>query len=173
MKRVLLTGMSGTGKSTLIGALAARGYKAVDADAEDWSEWVKVDGNPTFANPGHDWRWREDRIRRLLEAEDSEILFVSGCAENMVKFYSQFDHIILLSVSVPIIAERLAGRRNNPYGKRPEELDRVLEHKRIVEPKLRRAAGHEIDTSAPLGEVVGNVLELLDLPERSVATGQR
>jgi hypothetical protein len=90
----------------------------------------------------------------------------------MVKFYSQFDHIILLSVSVPIIAERLAGRRNNPYGKRPEELDRVLEHKRIVEPKLRRAAGHEIDTSAPLGEVVGNVLELLDLPERSVATGQ-
>lgn len=34
----LLTGMSGTGKSTLIGALAARGYKAVDTNAERWCE---------------------------------------------------------------------------------------------------------------------------------------
>ena len=32
MKRVLLTGMSGTGKSTVINELAARGYKAVDID---------------------------------------------------------------------------------------------------------------------------------------------
>jgi predicted ATPase len=32
MKRVLLTGMSGTGKSTVIKELAARGYKAVDTD---------------------------------------------------------------------------------------------------------------------------------------------
>ena len=40
MKRVLLTGMSGTGKSTLTSKLAARGYKAIDADADEWSEWV-------------------------------------------------------------------------------------------------------------------------------------
>jgi hypothetical protein len=32
MKRVLLTGMSGTGKSTVINELTARGYKAVDTD---------------------------------------------------------------------------------------------------------------------------------------------
>ena len=32
MKRVLLTGMSGTGKSAVIRELAARGYKAIDGD---------------------------------------------------------------------------------------------------------------------------------------------
>jgi hypothetical protein len=32
VKRVLLTGMSGTGKSSVIQALAARGFKAVDTD---------------------------------------------------------------------------------------------------------------------------------------------
>ncbi len=162
MKRVLLTGMSGTGKSALIGELASRGYKAVDADAEEWSEWLKVDGNPTGANPGSDWQWREDRIQRLLNTEDSEVLFVSGCAENMVKFFPQFDHIVLLSVPAPIIVERLAERTNNPYGKRPEEVERVLEHLRVIEPRLRRAAGHEIDTSVPLGEVVEEVLGLLE-----------
>ena len=34
VKRILLTGMSGTGKSKVIGELAARGYKAVDADCD-------------------------------------------------------------------------------------------------------------------------------------------
>lgn len=154
--------MSGSGKSTLIDELGNRGYRAVDLDAPEWSEWVKVEGNPTGANPGHDWRWREDRVQRLLATEKSEILFVSGCAENMVNFYSQFDEIVLLSAPVSIIVERLTSRTNNPYGQRPEELDRVLEHMRTIEPKLRRRAGHEIDTSAPLDEVLEKVLTLAD-----------
>jgi hypothetical protein len=40
MKRVLLTGMSGTGKSTVINELSARGYKAVDTDYHGLSELV-------------------------------------------------------------------------------------------------------------------------------------
>jgi dephospho-CoA kinase len=32
VKRVLITGMSGTGKSTVIAELAARGYNAADTD---------------------------------------------------------------------------------------------------------------------------------------------
>jgi hypothetical protein len=32
VKHVLITGMSGTGKSSVVEALTARGYKAVDAD---------------------------------------------------------------------------------------------------------------------------------------------
>lgn len=43
MKRILLTGMSGTGKSTVISELAARGYKAVDADSDEFSQWVEVE----------------------------------------------------------------------------------------------------------------------------------
>jgi putative protein kinase ArgK-like GTPase of G3E family len=38
VKRVLLTGMSGTGKSTVIGELATLGYKAIDTDADEWSD---------------------------------------------------------------------------------------------------------------------------------------
>ncbi len=62
MKRVLITGMSGTGKSAAVAELVARGYNAVDLDSDEWSEWVPVDGNPTGANPGHDWMWREDSV---------------------------------------------------------------------------------------------------------------
>ena len=56
VKRVLLTGMSGTGKSTLIGELAAHGYKAVDLDADEWSEWVEVArSSGTPHHPRHPW----------------------------------------------------------------------------------------------------------------------
>jgi dephospho-CoA kinase len=161
MKRVLLTGMSGTGKSTVILELAARGYKAVDADAEGFSEWVETDGNPTGAREGKDWRWREDKVQELLDTEDAAVLFVSGCAENMGKFFSRFDHIILLSAPPDVIVERLEARGNNPYGKRPEEVAQVLHNLQTIEPRLRRVAGHEIDTSAPLDEVIGKIQRAL------------
>jgi adenylate kinase family enzyme len=116
LKRVFLTGMSGTGKSTVIDTLAARGYKAVDLDDPLWS---KYDANG-------EWVWREDRVRDLLSAEDADILFVSGCAENQVSFHPRFDDIILLSAPAGVIIERLMSRTNNPYGKDPVERAEVL-----------------------------------------------
>jgi len=159
--------MSGTGKSTLIGKLAALGYKAVDVDGDEWSEWVEVELNDptspgTPVEPGRDWVWREDRIQDLLSTEDADVLFISGCAKNMVKFYPQFDHIILLSAPAAVVVERLADRTTNPYGKRPEEVARVLSLLQTVEPLLRKAAGHEIDTSVPLEQVVAKVLQFVD-----------
>jgi shikimate kinase len=167
VKRVLITGMSGTGKSTLIGELAGREYKAVDVDANKWSEWVEVEfiGDPTSGEspvePGRDWIWREDRIQDLLSTEDADVLFISGCAANMVKFYSQFDHIVLLTAPAALIVDRLATRTSNPYGKRLEEVARVLGLLQTIEPALRIVAGHEVNTSVPLNQVVAKVLQLV------------
>jgi predicted ATPase len=54
---VLLTGMSGTGKSTVLAELARRGHRTVDTDEEEWSEQVPLpDGG------GFEQLWREERI---------------------------------------------------------------------------------------------------------------
>jgi len=163
MKRVLLTGMSGVGKSTLICELAARGFKAVDTDTDEWSEWATVAGDPdgsgSLTEP--DWVWREDRIQRLLSTEDADVLFVSGCKSNQGKFRAQFDHIVLLSAPTPLLIERLAARTTNPYGKHPDELARILGYVLTVEPMLRRVASLEMDTSAPVEQIVEAVLSLV------------
>ena len=165
MKRILLTCMSGTGKSTVIGELAARGYKAVDADCDEFSEWVEFNGDSGSFGPAvevdRDWVWREDRIQDLLSTEDTDVLFLGGCAENMRKFFPQFDHVILLSAPADVIVERLCTRTNNPYGKHPDEITRVLGLVETVEPLLRHAAGHEIDTNACLEDVVATLLQLV------------
>jgi dephospho-CoA kinase len=149
VRRVLLTGMSGTGKSSVVRALAARGYKAVDTD-DGWSEPL----------PDGRQRWREDAIRALLDTEDAEVLFVAGCEENQAQFHARFDHIILLSAPPETLAKRLAARTGNRFGKEPEELRRVLEDVRNVEPLLRRVADHEVRTTVPLDQVVTTVLRI-------------
>ena len=162
VKRVLITGMSGTGKSTVIAELAARGYNAVDTDYGGLSEVVSVPHDQeTGIGRGQDWVWREDRIQALLAAAGTDVLFLAGCAPNQGKFYPQFDHIILLSAPAPVIVERLTTRTNNPYGSSPADITRTLDMLHTIEPLLRRVAGHEVDTSVPLDQVVTRVLQLV------------
>ncbi|HEV2073086.1 MAG TPA: AAA family ATPase [Thermomicrobiales bacterium] len=164
MKCVLLTGMSGTGKSTVIKELSDQGYRAIDTDYDGLSELVAVpDDELTGLEPGQDWVWREDRIQALLSTHDVDVLFLGGCSPNQGKFYPKFDHIILLSAPAEALVDRLATRTNNPYGKQPEEVARVLQLQHAIEPLLRATATHEIDTSIPLDQVVAKVLEYADV----------
>jgi len=149
VRRVLLTGMSGVGKSTLVHELVARGHKAVDADY-GYCE-VLPDGRQ---------RWREDAVEQLLDTEDAPVLFLAGSEENQVRFHPRFDVIVLLTAPLATLVERLDTRTNNPFGKAPEERERFLADVAEVEPLLRRVADHVVDTDAPLPAVVAAVLRV-------------
>jgi shikimate kinase len=151
MKRVLITGMSGTGKSSLLQDLASRGYQTVDTDYGDYYE--TIDGERL---------WREDRIAALLSEHPDDLssaLFVQGTTRNQALFYPRFDHIVLLSAPADVLVERLTTRATNPYGKNRAELAETLGYLQTVEPLLRAAATVEVVTTVPVEQVADLVLQ--------------
>lgn len=161
MKRVLITGMSGTGKSAVIEELLARGYRAHDLDTPEWSEWIDADPSDVLTpSRGKDWVWREDRVRALLSASGDGKLFISGCAENMGLFFPLLDTVILLSAPVATLTERLAARPVDRYGHAAEERRKVADLTSTIEPLLRQSADGEIDTRRPVQATVDEVLRL-------------
>jgi dephospho-CoA kinase len=146
---VFVTGMSGTGKSSVLAELARRGHRAVDTD---YAGWIR-EAPPSEGRPSEPL-WDEERIDALLGETGDGVLFLSGCVANQGTFYSRFDAVVLLSAPAEVILERIAGRDTNDYGKTDEQRAFVLEDLTVVEPVLRARATAEIDTRAPLDEVV-------------------
>ncbi len=154
MAKILITGMSGTGKSTALRHLERRGHATVDTDTDAWSRWV------TLPDGSADWIWREQAITDLLSGHGEGHLFVAGCKTNQGRFYPLFDHVVLLSAPAQVLLARIAARTDNPYGKRDEERDAILEHLAVVEPLLRATATAQIDATAPVEQVVRRLEEL-------------
>lgn len=152
MPKVLVTGMSGTGKSSVLAELARRGHRVVDTDYGGWCEDV------TAPDSGETERlWNEGRMRTLLADDAQDTLVVSGCTANQGRFYDRFDAVVLLTLPAQVLLERIASRATNPYGKGPGERERILRDLHTVEPLLRATSTVELDARRPLQEIVDAV----------------
>lgn len=149
---VLLTGMSGTGKSALVHELRRRGFTAYDADEDGFSE----------PRAGGRWGWRTDRVADLLVEAPDRPAFFAGCSEEQAEL--PFDLRVLLTAPRPVLVERLQTRSGNSYGRDRAELSQVLADLVEVEPLLRRSADLVLCTTAPTAEVadllLGRIAEL-------------
>ena len=142
---VLLTGMSGTGKTALVHELRRRGYTAHDADEDGFSE-PREDGR---------WGWRPDRVADLIARASEQPAFFAGCSEEQADL--PFDLRVLLTAPSSVLVERLRAR--NGYGRDGAELSQVLGDLADVEPLLRRSADLVLTTTAPTAEVADALLE--------------
>lgn len=146
-----MTGMSGTGKSSVLEKLRLLGFQTVDTDERDWTEWSEADGG---------YVWREERIAELLADDEGPSLYVSGTVSNQGRFYDRFDAVVLMCAPADVLLSRIENRTTNPYGKTAAQRDLILRHLAEIEPLLRRTCTHEIDATQPLAEVVTQLAEL-------------
>jgi dephospho-CoA kinase len=146
MARMLVTGMSGAGKTTVLDELRRRGHRTVDTDELGW---VLPDGT-----------WDEPRMAGLL-AHHSDVV-VSGTVENQGRFYDRFEHVVLLSAPVEVLLERVRTRTNNPYGRLEHQRAEIVHYVQTVEPLLRAGSTLELDGRRPVAELADVLEKLLD-----------
>jgi shikimate kinase len=151
MRRILVTGISGTGKTSVLMELGERGFDVVDTDLGGWTMWSDAEDG---------YVWHEKRITELLRREGGGTLYVSGTVSNQGSFYRYFDAVVLLHASADVLLRRIAKRETNHYGKSPEERDLILRHLAEVEPLLRATCTHEVDATAPLEVVVAQLVAI-------------
>ena len=154
MSRVLLTGMSGTGKTTVLAELDRRGHTTIDTD---YGGWVLPDGT-----------WDEPRMDRLLSSQPDVV--VSGTVQNQGRFHDRFEHVVLLSAPVEVLIERVRSRSNNPYGKTSRQQAEIAGYAATVEPLLHQGATVELDARRPASEVADVIEDLLTRSPESRTT---
>lgn len=150
MTAMLLTGMSGAGKSTVLAGLARRGWETVDSDQGGWIEIVA--GEPL---------WRIERIDALLDHRRSVPLVVAGAVANQGLRRGRFDAVVLLTAPLGVLLDRVSSRAPGEYGSSEEDRTRIARDVAEVEPLLRASATHVVDSTAPVVQVVDAVAAVL------------
>ena len=166
--KYLITGNAGAGKTSVCEALNQRGYTVYDAD-EGFGHWIhKNTGKIRHSRPAtnrHDyyWVWSPDKIERLLSESEDKTVFFCGLATNQEQLYKDFDKIIVLDCDLETLKYRLNNRQNNPFGKKPGDLDWVRNTYKSLQFQLRKANAINIDSALPLDKVVDKILDIVEV----------
>ena len=168
MALVWVTGVSGSGKSSVCEVLKGQGRAAVDGDWEGYSRWVHRQSGEAVLDPPYPapagwllryaWRVQPETVESLAARMAGGVGYLCGGFENEGEVWRFFDQMVCLSIDAATLRDRLASRTTNHFGKHPEELQAALDWCRDVECRLRDRGATMIDGTQPLEEVVAQVV---------------
>lgn len=160
--KIYVTGISGSGKTSIARLLSEHGVLAVDID--NFSHW---ENKETKERTG----WDHDRsdewykahawvcnIQKLKEAlESSEHVVAVGHASNQEEYLPFFDKSYILRCSPETIIARLMARTDNDFGKHPTELERILGWQKGFDSEMIGKGAEPLDAERPLEEIVADI----------------
>jgi broad-specificity NMP kinase len=168
MKKIFITGISGTGKTTAAKELDQRGFYAISIDeVEGLCSWIDQE---TGENHGgkftkldmefvdrHDWICDIEHLEKLMN-KDTDTVFVLGMATNQYDFLHLFDKIFLLECSPETFCKRIDERTDNDFGKDEEIKKRILGRYETYAARMKSLGAVSISTEKPIIEVVDEII---------------
>jgi len=168
MSAVMITGMSGAGKSTIAGVLARRGLVSIDADddpllarsVDSAGRVVEDEAVPDFAwLARHSWAWDPARLDEVIRAAAPAVLYVCGGAANELDLADRFSHMFLLEMDEPTMLARLdEPSRDNDWGRIGDTREYLRRRRPEYQDRLRAFGVIPIDAGQPLDQVVDAIL---------------
>jgi dephospho-CoA kinase len=167
MKKVFITGISGTGKTTIAHALNIKCIHSISIDEVPglcvWKNKVsgkkvdyEVELNKDFIET-HDWICDVEILQKLLDAE-KETVVVLGIAANQNEFLGLFDKILLLQCKPETFIERIMQRKDNDFGKDKSAQDIILSWYQEFERDLLKKGAITINVEGSIDEVIETII---------------
>jgi hypothetical protein len=160
-----VTGLSGTGKSTLVREMVGAGLQAVDID-DGLARFVnRASGLPVHRPAGgaaaaflaeHDWVVPRPEVE-VLRARPGRV-WLCGAFANEGELWDLFDEVVCLIVDEATLRHRLATRTTNDFGKAPDELAAILGWHATHGERYERHGARLVDATRPLAEVMAAVV---------------
>jgi len=166
MGHYLITGRSGSGKTTIYNELRHRGYNTLDSDrTPGLAGWVDKSThlpvhmdytNPVIDRDRYAWDWNKNVLETLLN--ESKNLLLCGSAHNQLELHPLFDAVFVLTLTPEEQRRRILVRTEHDYGKHPIMQEKILaEQKEFVQAALETGA-MPIDTMRPIHEIVEDII---------------
>lgn len=171
MSLIYITGIPGTGKSTIRQELLRRSYKAYggaedgiaafynNATGEKLEGWVEAKARTSAWRANHTWKIDRQTVEKLKEEAKNKLVFLCAVTRNDVnELWDLFDKVIALTIDAKTLLQRLANRTNNDVGKTADELESILKKQKSSSEDYEKLGARLVDASQPLGVVVDNIL---------------
>lgn len=170
MKKVFITGISGTGKSTVLNELKKKGVYTISLDeTPNLCAWFskktgkrpeqKSELNIEFTE-AHDWLCDTSYLKKLMNV-DKDLVVVAGITSNQDEFLNLFDEILLLDANPEIFLARINSRKDNPFGKDPNIQKKLVAGSENFKNRMISKGAISIDANKSINEVVKQVSAIL------------
>jgi len=169
---ILITGVAGTGKTTICNELARRGYQAFSIEDIDglYSRLDKRTGRPFKdydANNLEDvkqssWFCHPEKLKDFMSQYQEGTVFYGGVASNLDDIRPLFNRIFLLETSPEILHQRLISRTTNVIGKAAAVRKWLFSHQDAWEAHMKIGATL-IDNDRDLATVVDDIIKKSEL----------
>jgi AAA domain len=167
---IYVTGVAGSGKTTLRAELQERGHRARDAD-EGFCAWFDADGNqvPTLAlhlrTPrwymNHRWRLLPERVAEFAHDCETGLGFLLGVATNADEMAPYFGALVYLTADAELIRDRLRDRDGTAHATRFAAFASVRDWQHAQEQHWVKQGYTPLDSAADPSAVAEKLLCIL------------
>jgi dephospho-CoA kinase len=167
MKTFYITGISGTGKSSVVEKLAEKGVFSIDADSvKGLTHWIDRDTKKiTEWSPGMSDEWykkhqyicNKEKLTNLIKNSPEKIVAVAGLFNNRSELRDLFDKVFLLQCKEETFLKRITERENHNFGKHILEQENILSWYKNFEREVLEEGAISINTDRSLAEVVDEI----------------